>query len=86
MLRTNFENLRVYQLSEELADRIWDIVIGWDNFAKDTVGKQVVRSADSIGANLAEGEGRGSYQDNRRFIKIARGSLQETQHWLRRAL
>ena len=85
MPRTNFENLRVYQLSEELADRIWDIVIGWDNFAKDTVGKQVVRSADSIGANLAEGEGRGSYQDNRRFIKIARGSLEETQHWLRRA-
>ncbi len=85
MPRTNFENLRVYQLSEELADKIWDIVLGWDNFAKDTVGKQVVRSADSIGANLAEGEGRGSYQDNRRFIKIARGSLQETQHWLRRA-
>ncbi|MGI9056671.1 MAG: four helix bundle protein, partial [Pyrinomonadaceae bacterium] len=51
----------------------------------DTVGKQIVRSADSIGANIAEGEGRGSFQDNRRFIKIARGSLQETQHWLRRA-
>lgn len=75
----------MYQYSEELADQIWDIVVGWDNFAKDTVGKQVVRSADSIGANIAEGEGRGSYQDNRRFIKIARGSLQETQHWLRRA-
>ena len=85
MPRTNFENLRVYQLSEELADQIWEIVLGWDNFAKNTVGAQMVRSADSIGANLAEGEGRGSYQDNRRFIKIARGSLQETQHWLRRA-
>lgn len=85
MPRTNFENLRVYQLSEELADKIWDIVVGWDNFASDTAGKQIVRSADSIGANIAEGEGRGSYQDNRRFIKIARGSLQETQHWLRRA-
>ena len=44
-----------------------------------------MRSADSIGANIAEGEGRGSFQDNRRFIKISRGSLQETQHWLRRA-
>lgn len=85
MARTNFENLRVYQMSEELADEVWTIVASWNNFAKDTVGKQMVRSADSIGANIAEGEGRGSFQDNRRFIKIARGSLQETQHWLRRA-
>jgi four helix bundle protein len=85
MGRTNFENLRVYPLSEELADEIWNIVLSWNNFAKDTVGKQIVRSADSIGANIAEGEGRGSFQDNRRFIKISRGSLQETQHWLRRA-
>ena len=30
MAKTNFENLRVYQLSENLADKIWDIVIGWD--------------------------------------------------------
>jgi four helix bundle protein len=85
MAKTNFENLRVYQISEDLADEIWNIVSSWDRFAKDTVGKQIVRSADSVGANIAEGEGRGSYQDNRRFIKIARGSLQETQHWLRRA-
>ena len=85
MAGTNFENLRVYQIAEQLSDEIWKIVMGWDNFAKDTVGKQLARSADSIGANIAEGEGRGSYQDNRRFIKVARGSLQETQHWLRRA-
>ncbi len=85
MAKTKFENLRVYQLSEILADEIWTIVSGWDYFAKDTVGRQIVRAADSIGANIAEGEGRGSFQDNRRFIKIARGSLQETQHWLRRA-
>jgi four helix bundle protein len=53
--------------------------------AKETVGRQMVRSADSIGANIAEGTGRGSFQDNRRFILIARGSLYETKHWLRRA-
>ena len=85
MERTNFENLKVYQLSEELADYIWEIALGWDNFAKNTVGQQIVRSADSIGANIAEGTGRGSFQDNRRFIKIGRGSLNETKHWLRRA-
>ncbi len=85
MARTNFENLRVYQLSETLADEVWDIATSWHDFARRTVGAQVVRSADSIGANIAEGEGRGSYQDNRRFVRTARGSLNETRHWLRRA-
>jgi len=85
MSRTNFEKLRVYKLSEELADEIWTIAIRWDAFAKDTVGRQIVRSADSIGANIAEGTGRHNFQDNRRFVKIARGSLNETQHFLRRA-
>jgi four helix bundle protein len=84
-MRTAFEELDVYRLSEDLADSIWDIALKWDNFAKDTFGKQIVRSADSIGANIAEGSGRGSYQDNRRFVRTARASLNETQHRLRRA-
>ena len=49
------------------------------------MGKQIVRSADSIGANIAQGTGRHNFQDNQRFVKIARGSLHETRHWLRRA-
>jgi four helix bundle protein len=85
MGKTNFEGLQVYQLAERLADEIWNVVIGWNHFEKETVGKQIVRAADSIGANIAEGSGRGSFQDNRRFIRIARGSLNETPHWLRRA-
>jgi four helix bundle protein len=83
--RPNFEKLQVYKLAEKLADEIWNIVKGWDYFTKDTVGKQIIRSADSISANIAEGEGRYNYQDNKRFIKIARGSLYETINWLRRA-
>lgn len=55
MERTNFEKLQVYQLSEKLADNVWDIVIVWDSFAKDTVGKQIVRAADSIGVLLING-------------------------------
>lgn len=85
MARTNFESLRVYQLSEQLADLIWEIVLEWNVFARDTVGKQLVKAVDSVGANIAEGTGRGTYVDNRRFVKIARGSLNETKHWLRRA-
>ena len=84
-MKTNFENLRIYKLAEDLADSIWTIVLQWDRLAQDTMGKQIVRAADSIGANIAEGTGRGSFQDNKRFARMARGSLNETQHFLRRA-
>lgn len=80
-----FHELNVYQVAEQLSDLIWDIVKGWPNLARDTVGKQLVRSADSIGANIAEGNGRGTPSDNRRFVRMARGSFNETRHWLRRS-
>jgi len=80
-----FEELRVFQMAENLADSIWDIVTQWSPFAIDTVGKQIVKAADSIGANIAEGSGRGSTKDYRRFVRISRGSLNETRYWLRRA-
>src|SRR5258708_1291918 len=85
MAGTSFERLRVYKLAEKLADEIWIVVLGWDHFARNTVGRQIVRAADSIGANIAEGKGGGSFQDNRRFIRTARASLNETRPWLRRA-
>lgn len=85
MARSAFETLEVYRLAEKLADTIWDIAVEWELFAKDTVGKQLVRAADGIGANIAEGHGRGSDPDHRRFVRIARGSVNETKHWLRRA-
>ena len=55
--RTNFEKLSVYKLAERLSDEAWAVVIGWDLFPKDTVGQQLVRAADSIGANIAEAQG-----------------------------
>ena len=81
-----FEDLRVFQLAEQLADEIWDIVNTWKYFEKITVGQQWVDAADSVGANIAEGAGRGSPNDNKRFIRISRGSLNETKYWLRRAI
>jgi four helix bundle protein len=85
MASRGFEHLDVYKLSEKVADGIWDMVILWDSFAKDAVGRQLVRAADSIGANIAEGTGRSTYKDNRHFARIGRGSLNETRHFLRRA-
>ncbi|HMM79514.1 MAG TPA: four helix bundle protein [Pyrinomonadaceae bacterium] len=85
MAKTSFENLEVYQLAERLSDTIWRIAASWEYFAKCTLGTQIVRSADSISANIAEGCGRFNYKDNAKFIRIARGSLYETKNWLRRA-
>lgn len=82
MEKSNFENLQIYQFSSQLANEIWKIAISWNGFAKDTLGKQIVRAVDSVGANIAEGSGRGSAKDNSRFLKMARGSLYETRHWL----
>ena len=80
-----FESLEIYRLAEEIADTIWKLVVTWDPFARQAVGGQLVRAADSIGANIAEGCGYGTYKENRRFARIGRGSLNETRHFLRRA-
>jgi four helix bundle protein len=56
------EELQVYNQSMDLAEKIWDIVIRWDYFQKDIIGKQLVRAADSIASNLSEGFGRYHYK------------------------
>ena len=83
MEKSNFEKLEVYQLAVKIADTVWNMVNGWKNFEKNSLGTQLVSAADSIGANIAEGYGRGSYQDNKQFVRSARGSLNETKHWLK---
>jgi four helix bundle protein len=80
------EETDLYRKSEDLADTVWEIVDKWRAFHQDTVGKQLVRAADSIGANLVEGDGRYSDRDSLHFFVIARGSARETAHWLRRCL
>jgi four helix bundle protein len=76
------ENLEVYKMAEAFSDEIWSIVAKWDIFKKDTIGKQLVRSADSISANIAEGYGRYYYKESKQFYFYSRGSLQETKSWV----
>ena len=78
----NLEELNVYQLSMELGDSIWNIVKQWNHFEKDTLGKQLVRSSDSVAANISEGYGRFSFKENKQFVYYSRGSLYETKTWL----
>ncbi|HJS20002.1 MAG TPA: four helix bundle protein [Anaerolineales bacterium] len=57
-MSATFEDLRVLKSAEEIADSVWKRVVNWEEFAKDVVGKQITRSADSVGANIAESFGR----------------------------
>jgi four helix bundle protein len=79
-----FEDLRVLKSAEEIADSIWKIVVQWDEFAKDVVGKQIAKSADSVGANIAESFGRFNFGEKLQFLDYARGSIFETKYWLNR--
>jgi len=79
------EQLEVYQMAELSADRVYELLRSWPPFERSTVGEQLVRAADSIGANIAEGYGRFHYGDQLRFFYFARGSLFEAKYWLRRA-
>ena len=78
----DFTELSSYKLSYELSNLVWDIVLSWDYFARDTVGKQLVRSCDSISANIAEGYGRYTKKDKIHFYRYSSASLNETKSWL----
>ena len=80
------EDLEIYQMAEDLSDIIWNICLGWDYYTRDTIGKQLVRAVDSISANFAEGHGRFHFKDRLNFCYYARGSLEETKTWFRKAI
>jgi len=79
------EELKVYALAMDLAEKIWEIAINWDYFTKDTIGKQLIKAADSIAANLSEGFGRYHYRENINFSYYSRGSLFETKTWVQKS-
>lgn len=81
----NLEELRVYQISMEIGEAVWGVVMDWRHLERDTLGKQWIRSADSIAANISEGYGRYSFKENKHFLYYARGSFHETRTWLTKA-
>ena len=85
-MSTSINDLEIYRESMRLAEVIWDSVGSWPWFAKDTLGKQIVRSADSIAANIAEGYGRYHFKENQKFCYYSRGSAQEAQTWIEKAV
>ncbi len=76
----------VYMLAEKLSDMIWYDFDKWSNKVQKTIGYQVIRSSDSIAANIAEGYGRYTPADRKKFYLYSRGSFEETKAWLRKAI
>ena len=75
--------LEVYKLSRGLSGLCWTVYNEMDWRIRKNIGDQFIRSADSVGANIAEGYGRYHYLDKIRFYYNARASLFEScSHWL----
>jgi four helix bundle protein len=79
-----FEKLIVWQKAREVQRAVHAKARG---FRGDCgVADQMQRAAMSVMANIAEGSGRGSKPDFRRFLWQARGSCYEPANWLDCAL
>jgi len=75
----NLEKLEAWRKAQEFCLRVYrEILPLLPPEEKWNLGQQMRHSALSIPANVAEGHGRFSYQDNVRFCYNARGSLEET--------
>jgi len=78
-------DISAYRIAFDLSNYVWDIVIKWDYFAKDTVGKQLAKAIDSISANIAEGFGRYFKKDKINFYRYSYGSIKESFDWIEKA-
>ena len=79
------EELNVYNLSMKLAEEVWNCILNWEKFSRDTIGKQLLRAVDSGSANISEGFGRFHFSESNHFNYYAPGSLYETKTWLTKA-
>jgi four helix bundle protein len=78
--------IAAYQTAFTLSNYIWKMVATWEKFERSTIGQQVVRSADSISANIAEGFGRYHKKDKIKFYRYSFGSMEETKDWIRKCI
>ena len=84
-MASRYRELRTYRIAVDIARDVRRHVLAWDRFDRWSLGLQLVKAIESVGANIAEAEGRWHPGDKRRFLFIARGSLYEAEHWLHRA-
>ena len=80
ILFENFDKLLVWQRAHSLVLKIYEVT---NSFPKEEIWgltSQIRRSAVSVPSNIVEGKARGSRKDFKRFLLIARGSLEEVKY------
>jgi len=74
-------DIKAYRIAFDLSNYVWDVVLKWEYFFRDTVGKQYVKAIDSISANIAEGFGRYHKKEKVHFYRYSSGSIKESMDW-----
>ena len=74
----SFEDLETWKKCRQLRQDISKLIKRFPIEEKWRLTDQLIRSSRSVTANIAEGHGRFHYQDNLKFCRNARGSLNET--------
>ena len=72
------EQIGVWRLAMSVAHDVYDLSARFPDEERYGVTRQIRRACVSIAANIAEGVGRGTDRETRRFLFIALGSLEET--------
>ena len=78
----DFKNLRVWGKAHELTLAVYRKTRGFPREEMYGLTSQMRRASASIGANIAEGCGRRSDGEMKRFLQIARGSANEVEYHL----
>ena len=82
----DFKDLDAWKLARTLRTLIYDLLKKLPVEERFALNSQLRRAVQSIGANIAEGFGRYSYQENIQFCRQARGPAYEVRDHLVTAL
>lgn len=76
--KPNYEKLEIWQEAMDLTKEVYKITQKFPSEEKFGLVDQIRRAIVSVALNIAEGQGRGTKPEFRRFLQMALGSLNET--------